>query len=136
MKVDKVTYQKVFPISLYCTERIGVEISVDEGESPEQVLDEAKRIVEEWQKESRPTELLTPDVSSPEVVPAKERQPPQPLIGLTPVQEQKLVEQIESVKTVEILRVYDKIVNNPLRPLPEAKKAYDNKLKELLKHGL
>lgn len=53
MKVDRISYQKTFPLAPYVNEKIGVEIQLD-GDSPEQALYNAKKIVEEWHKQSNP----------------------------------------------------------------------------------
>jgi hypothetical protein len=55
MKVTKVTYQKIFPIGMYLNEKIGVEIDIDDTESPHQALSKAKEIVEQFHKDSNPT---------------------------------------------------------------------------------
>jgi len=46
MIIDRITYQKVFPISTYCTERIGLEASLDDKENPEEALNKLKVMVD------------------------------------------------------------------------------------------
>lgn len=45
MKFDKIYYQRIFPLGPYINERIGVEILIEDGESPEAALAEAKKFV-------------------------------------------------------------------------------------------
>jgi|SRR6266568_2889214 len=52
MKPNKVTYQKVFPLSPYVNEKIGIEIQVEESDDPEHCFDFAKEIVEAWHKKN------------------------------------------------------------------------------------
>lgn len=46
MIVDRINYKKVFPISSFCTEHIGLEASLDDKENPEEALNKLKVIVE------------------------------------------------------------------------------------------
>jgi hypothetical protein len=48
MKIEKVSYQKLFSTGPYVNEKIGMEAQIDEGESPERALSEIKHSVEEW----------------------------------------------------------------------------------------
>lgn len=50
MKINTVTYQKAFVIGPYLQEKVGIEVQLDEGESPDTVLDIAKGIVETWHR--------------------------------------------------------------------------------------
>ena len=45
MKIDKIFYQRIFPLGPYLNERVGVEIKIEEGESPEEAFSEAKKFV-------------------------------------------------------------------------------------------
>jgi len=54
MKIDRISYQKVFPLGLYINERIGVEVQLDEGDSPEDALLHAKDMVEGFHREQNP----------------------------------------------------------------------------------
>ena len=46
MIVDRISYKKVFPISSFCTEHIGLEASLDKGENPEEALNKLKVMVD------------------------------------------------------------------------------------------
>jgi hypothetical protein len=54
MKIEKVTYQKAFVVGPYLQERIGIEIQLDDADTPQYVLNQAKAIVEGWHKEANP----------------------------------------------------------------------------------
>ena len=52
MKIDRVTYKKIFPLAPYVNQQIGVEVQVDEGEDPKDALDYAKGFIEGWHKDN------------------------------------------------------------------------------------
>lgn len=58
MKIEKINYQKAFPIGPFLQEKIGIEIEIDNspgsGETAEAALDLAKMIVEDWHKANNP----------------------------------------------------------------------------------
>jgi len=47
-----ITYQRVFPLGSYSTERIGLEATLDEGENPGTALSRLKIMVEELHQET------------------------------------------------------------------------------------
>lgn len=47
MKIDRISYQRVFAIGNYVTERIGLEASIDENDNPEVELSHLKQMVNE-----------------------------------------------------------------------------------------
>lgn len=55
MRVDRVSYQKIFPTGMaYLNHKIGVEIQVDENDNWQECFELAKRMVEQWNLESNP----------------------------------------------------------------------------------
>ena len=46
MEVDRISYKKVFPISSFCTEHIGLEATLEENENPEEALNKLKVMVD------------------------------------------------------------------------------------------
>ena len=46
MIIDRISYKKVYPISSFCTEHIGLEASLDKDENPEEALNKLKVIVD------------------------------------------------------------------------------------------
>jgi hypothetical protein len=103
MKVDKVSYQKLFPIGSFVNERIGVEITIDENDDVTQVLNSAKSMVEKFHKDSNP--LLYID-SVPETNPIrmKEKRPE----GT----EEGIIFDIGSVKELKVLETYAFLAKN------------------------
>ncbi len=47
MQIDRISYQRVFAIGNYVTERIGLEASIDENDNPEVELSHLKQMVNE-----------------------------------------------------------------------------------------
>jgi|GEM_PF-4846950 len=54
MSYHKVIYEKLFPYAPYLNERIGIEIIVEDGQSPEEALTEAKRVVDDFYLKNAP----------------------------------------------------------------------------------
>ncbi len=52
MKLSQISYQRVYPLGSYSTERIGLEATLDEGENPETALSHLKILVEEGHQET------------------------------------------------------------------------------------
>ncbi len=52
MKLSQISYQRVYPLGSYSTERIGLEATLDEGENPETALSRLKIMVEELHQET------------------------------------------------------------------------------------
>ena len=116
MKVDRINYQKVFPLGMYINERIGVEIQLDKGDNPEEALLKAKEMVEAFHKENNKGLYME---GTPEI-PIEKPKPEEIRIGL-------FAEDINSCKDMETLKGYRLLVKGK----PELQQAYDNKLKEL-----
>jgi hypothetical protein len=54
MKIDRIHYQKVFPVGAYLTERIGFEASLDEGENADQAVAQMRQMAEDIHKANNP----------------------------------------------------------------------------------
>jgi len=119
MKIDRINYQKVFPLGMYINERIGVEIQLDKGDNPEEALLKAKEMVEAFHKENN--KWLYMEVNM-DAIPIEKPKPEEIRIGL-------FAEDINSCKDMETLKGYRLLVKGK----PELQQAYDNKLKELSK---
>ncbi|HRP33529.1 MAG TPA: hypothetical protein PKV73_16650 [Agriterribacter sp.] len=52
MKPDRIIYNKLFPLGQFTNEKIGVEIQLDDGDSPEKALELAKTMVEKFHREN------------------------------------------------------------------------------------
>lgn len=115
MKLDRISYQKVFPISMYCTERIGLEASLDENDNPETCLERLKVLVETLHSATIASldEYRGTQVKEVEKVP---------------------VNTVESMRTaistcteIATLKTFEKLAKSK----PEFQTAYDKRLKEL-----
>lgn len=52
MKVERISYQKIFPLAMYINEKIGVDILINEGDDPMVALAEAKKMVHEFHEKT------------------------------------------------------------------------------------
>src|SRR6185369_1626045 len=46
MRVTKINYQKLFPLGMYINERLGLEAELEDGDSPEQSMQQLKKMTE------------------------------------------------------------------------------------------
>jgi hypothetical protein len=108
MRVEKINYQKVFPVGSYLTERIGFEASMEDWEDPKAVVEELRQMAEDIHKEKYPhyyekKTLDTPHAEEP-AIPADDVPPlaPEPEQRFSRSQS-RLVKLIESSKDLEDL---------------------------------
>jgi hypothetical protein len=122
MKIDRVSYQKLFPLGVYINERIGVELSLEAGEDAKEALKTARKLVHEYHMEAN-KELYEKELSKVEEHPK--------VIHTDPKlnQEQSIIRDISTVNSLTVLESYRLIAKNN----PEIQKAYDNKLQSLKK---
>jgi len=127
MIVDKISYQKVFPIAPYINEKIGVEIQLDEHDIPGEALTHAKELVEQWHKEANPglylyqTVPFEPPVTAPtQVIPAEKPIPEDQRI-------ESLIADIYSCGQLKVLESYRLLAKTH----PSLQQAYDEMLKKL-----
>jgi len=52
MTLTTISYQRVFPVGNYATERIGLEATLDETDNPQTALEHLKTMVEELHQET------------------------------------------------------------------------------------
>jgi hypothetical protein len=114
MKITTVSYTKTFNLGNYCSERIGAEIEISEGDNVEHGLDEAKKIVEEFHRKNNP--ISTSKENPIEIVKIDEA-----------VEEQQILGWIEKCTNKERLLTYKYIA----RKYESTKLAYLTKEKEL-----
>lgn len=77
MKPITVNYQKVFPLAPYVNERIGVDIQLDDGDSPLEALAKAKEMVEQFHQEAKKglvLEMVTSEIPINQPLPIIETQ--------------------------------------------------------------
>lgn len=96
MKVDRISYQKIFPTGMmYLNHKIGVEIQVEENDDCDEVFKGAKAMVEQWNFESNPSYAATLEyMKSPEV---KE----------TNIEKERLSIAIENCTTLPQLKIHE-----------------------------
>ncbi len=118
MKIDRIQYQKVFPIGSYATERIGLEASLEDGDTPEFELANLKKMVDDLHsatiatlEETRGTTTKTIEEQTQD--------------NKTPLQ--MMEDAINQCSTVPVLESFKLIVKNN----PDLQPTYDNKLKSL-----
>jgi len=129
MTINQVSYQKTFNLGNYSSERIGVEIVLNEGEDAKEALNTAKALVEEYHKENNvlnslpyPYDVvfgngkLHPYEPLPEIKVEKE----QP-------REQTLEEQIRSCTELNVLKAYQLLVKKD----PILQEAYNQTMSNL-----
>jgi hypothetical protein len=117
MTVDRISYQKVFPLGMYINERIGVEMQLDKEDSPEYALSKAKEMVEGFHKESNPGLIVEINLDA---LQTKKVEPEETRIGL-------LIQDIESCKDIKTLESYKFLVKGK----PDFLAAYHRRHREL-----
>lgn len=122
-QIERVTYQRTFNLGNYSSERIGADVLLMPGDSANEALDTARKLVEEWHVKNNP-QMYTPDVSViPKIEPVRSQVYKD--AGLT--KEEIAIKEIMSCKELKVLESYKFIVKGK----PELETAYNNKLKEL-----
>ena len=131
MQIILVTYTKTFNLGNYSSEKIGVEIAINEGESAMEAMDTAKQLVHEfyqkYQLQINPeyAHLLQPSTCEP--LPTIQTSSVQP-----EVREQTLEEQIRSCTDITVLKAYQLLVKKD----PILQKAYDDTFSTIKLHNL
>lgn len=80
MHIEKVNYQKTFNLGNYTSEKIGVELSLHQGESADKALDIAKQLVEEYHLENLKNNTFIVDVETEPII---QTQSPKTLVEKT-----------------------------------------------------
>jgi hypothetical protein len=57
MEIKLVSYQEIFNLGNYCSQRIGVEVAVNPGENAMEALETARKLVHEYHRETEPEEM-------------------------------------------------------------------------------
>ena len=116
MSYHKVIYEKLFPYAPYLNERIGIEILVETGQSPDECLKEAKEIVDKFYASNLPqspfpeTHSVVADNVIVPIVDIKADEPPP--TKLTKEEQQK--KYLTDCTTIEELNTFKLLVkNNP-----------------------
>lgn len=62
MRITEITYHRTFNLGNFNSERIGVKVDINEGESASEALETAKQLVEETHKNNYPNLVLEPQI--------------------------------------------------------------------------
>lgn len=125
MRIERVSYQKVFPLGMYINEKIGVELILNEGEDAMEALAEARKVTHDFFDKNNPEPFVsgvktileepTGDVVIVPKLSSKEKQ------------RLSLINSINSCDKISDLESYKLISKSN----PELQTIYDNKLNEL-----
>ena len=129
MRVDKISYQKIFPTGMmYLNHKIGVEIQVEEKDDWEECFQLAKRMVEKWNLESNPSYAAAMEYMKPSEL-SSGQNGSQPTITQVekPIRDtvDNIIEDIGNCKELEVLKSYQIIAKTNSR----IQEAYQSKLK-------
>ena len=128
MYIDKVSYQKTFNLGNYSSERIGVDILLNEGEDAKEALATAKQLVTEYHKENNPQIYIDEEVwksATSEPLPNNIPIVQQPVAKLS--QEETIIRDIHTCTELKTLQAYKLIAKNN----PKIQEHYTAKLSEL-----
>lgn len=122
MQIERISYQKTFNLGSYQSERIGVDIILNAGESATEALDTAKSLVSQYHKDNNPQlqELISP--------PALEK-----VIAVSPQVHPKLSQKEVVMQEINLSQSVNQLegVRILSQKYPETKELYDTKLKQL-----
>ena len=116
MKINQVNYQKTFNLGNYSSERIGVDITLNEGDDAKEALATAKQLVEEYHVQG----YAAREAAVPVIVATPL---PQPKKSTEPL---SLADQIKTCTEIKVLESYKFIVKGK----PE-QQVYDRIMMEL-----
>jgi hypothetical protein len=107
MNVEKIYYQRNFPIGQFLFETIGIGITINGNEDAQHALDEAKRLVCEYNEKNNPH--LQSDISSP--LPPEPKELPTLNID-RPIGRDEILEGIKAAADATDLNGYKLLVKN------------------------
>ena len=106
MNITSINYTKTYNLGSYQSEKIGVEISINEGENAMEALDTAKKLCQEFHEKNNPE----PFVSGETIIqPASTEPIPEIKVDKKTAkeqQEQKLIDDINSCTELKVLESY------------------------------
>ena len=106
MTITTVSYQKTYNLGNYSSERIGVEVSINEGENAMEALDTAKKLCQEFHEKNNPEPPQSSVVSVPFEEIAAIQPPKIDKKTAKEQQEQKLIDDINSCTELKVLESY------------------------------
>lgn len=127
MKVNTITYQKAFVIGPYLQDKVGIEMQVGDDQTPEEVLTNAKGIVESWHRSANP-ELYAALEKNTSTEIKSDRQPEDIRVAALIADIYRCTEIPASKGGLESFK---KIVDKDSKKYPELKSAYNQKHNQL-----
>jgi hypothetical protein len=122
MKIEKISYQKLFPLGMYINERVGMEATLQDGDIYEDCFAELKKEVENFHRKSNP-QLYNGNeaiVSSFDGVGVIQKEKPGTLSAI--------IEQVKQCSEKPVLESFKLIA----KKYPEIQSVYDEKMKEFV----
>ena len=119
MHIEKISYQKTFNLGNYSSERIGVDINLNEGDTTDEAMAQARALIDKYHSE---TLSLIDDKQRgihEQVIPT----PKEPLSKT-----EEMIRDMNTCKDLKILESYRLIASKN----PELQAAYDLKHEQLL----
>lgn len=101
MKTDKVTYQTTFPVAPFLNDKIGFEITLEEGDTEEDALTYAKKKAEDWHRKANP------HIYAVDLGPLPTLQPKEIAIEKPLPEEQRIAQLISDIYNCTILGTND-----------------------------
>lgn len=125
MNIDRISYQRVFPIGNFATQRIGLEATLDENENPEEALTKLMTITNELHSAT----IATLEEYRGTTTRTIEESPVNSTIKgiIEDIQACTVVDEKNSLGVQVGLLAYEPVVAQN----PELQDTYDQKLKEL-----
>jgi len=112
MHITTVNYQETFNLGNYCSQRIGVEVTLNEGEDAKQALETARLLVHEYHSQTTPEQEMRGTIVRD--------------VG-EELDERPLIDQINTCTDIELLGTYKLLVRGD----EELNTAFRKKLIEL-----
>lgn len=131
MHIDKVSYQRLYPIGSYLNERIGFEASLEEGEDPCKAIEELRILADQSHKPLQEGEVLDhPPINGVkwETKEGLEDEVPIPKNAPREVRINRLLKQMSTCKDATMLKQYHLIVAKE----PELQSFYNKKMEEFV----
>jgi hypothetical protein len=125
MKPSLVSYTRTFNLGNYNSEKIGVEIEIDTGESPSEALSKAKEIVDKFHEDNKPQQEPTDEYRGT----TERTLEPAPVLNRI----QQMAKDIGTSKDLTTLKTYEFLIsrhkNEDEKKILQS--AYDERLKQL-----
>jgi hypothetical protein len=124
MRIEKINYQKLYPIGNFLNERVGFEASIDENDDPQQALAQLKEMADKFHEKNNAENNHQESGESPENSSHKENSEPKPP---QEIQIGNIEAGIRSCRDIKILETYRLIIKKDAG----LQKAYDEMMEKL-----